>query len=68
MTIMIHTKINERAAIEKLSSKNVIFRNRVYKYGIDLNHWTGFEPLFDDPENFTMYRNLLIEFSENNYL
>jgi len=60
---MIHTKINERAAIEKLSSRNVIYRHRVYKYGIDLNHWSGFEPLFDDVENFRMYRNHLIEFT-----
>jgi len=59
---MIHQRINEREAILKLSSKNVTFRNRVYKYGIDLNHFTGFEPMHDDPENFTMYRNSLIEF------
>ena len=60
---MIHTKINERETIEKLSSRNVIYRHRVYKYGIDLNHWSGFEPLFDDVENFRMYRNHLIEFT-----
>jgi len=60
--IMIHQRINEREAIEKLSSRNVIYRHRVYKYGIDLNHWAGFVPLFDDPENFSMYRDHLIAF------
>ena len=65
----VHNNINKRAEIAKLATRkgqHVAYSNLMtnrYNYAIDFSYWGTISEVGEDPENTTIFRDNLIEFT-----
>ena len=64
----VHNNINKRAEIEKLATRKGQFvpygpKENTFNYAIDFSYWGTISEVGEDPENTTIFRDNLIEFT-----